>query len=529
MGDLAMTVRTGVSERSTGVEQDKSEGGYVLIMTALLLIPMLVFAAFAVDVGGWYAQAARTQRASDAAALAAVVWMPDEDRATEAALDVAARNGFVDGVNAEIIVERVGEQQVRVRIKSKGEVYFGAPVMESIDIERFAVAEYVLPVPLGNPTSELGTGDAAGGDGIFLSINGVCMGRTQGDPFSARRFQAEQAEGCNNGTGTYKLGENLNYDSDGYTYVIDVPEGAGVVNVEIKQPGLSCDNYEDDRSDQNGRTGARLNARLYANDATPLSDYDNLEQAPVADVTFSEFACTGGIAGDNEWYSIGQIPASASGRWFLQVRGVDDVITGDSRDRSNGLNDYSLRARKSGTYAKCSSLNDATCPQIYAKDWLSIYRPTFPLTTGAAEFYLAEIGSEHAGKKIEIQLFDAGEGMNNLQILGPNGVAQDFTWEIYTCGMLNTQCTDPQEGVVKNADNCGVPCLATQDSNNNDRFNDKAARILIELPGSYNCFGQSNCWWKIRYTPNSGNNARQPTDRTTWGVAVIGDPVRLIE
>ena len=43
----------------------------------LSLATMVVSAAFAVDVGGWYARAAEVQRAADAAALAGVVWMPD--------------------------------------------------------------------------------------------------------------------------------------------------------------------------------------------------------------------------------------------------------------------------------------------------------------------------------------------------------------------------------------------------------------------------------------------------------------------
>ncbi|MEZ5226562.1 MAG: pilus assembly protein TadG-related protein [Acidimicrobiales bacterium] len=50
---------------------DEAQAGYVLATTALLLIPLMIFAALAVDVGGWYAQATQAQRAADAAALAA--------------------------------------------------------------------------------------------------------------------------------------------------------------------------------------------------------------------------------------------------------------------------------------------------------------------------------------------------------------------------------------------------------------------------------------------------------------------------
>ena len=72
------------------------EAGYIMATTALMLIPMLIFAAFAVDVGSWYVEAQKIQRASDAAALAGVVWMPDENKAREAALEITAINGYED-------------------------------------------------------------------------------------------------------------------------------------------------------------------------------------------------------------------------------------------------------------------------------------------------------------------------------------------------------------------------------------------------------------------------------------------------
>lgn len=503
---------------STETSSDRDEGGYVMIMTALLLIPLLVFAAFAVDVGAWYAQAARTQRAADAAALAAVVWMPDEPRATEAALDVAARNGFVHGTNATITVERVGAQQVRVRIESEGEVYFGAPVMDSIQIERFSIAEYILPVPMGNPGSALGTGNLPGGDGVWLSVNGICQARAQGDPFSARYINTAANTTCN-ASGGYDGTENLNYNEDGYTFVVDVPEGAGEIRVQIYEPGLCPGTAADDY----GTAGPRMNFRLYANDDTPLSDQDNLERPPVSSINFDRTDCTGGISGDPHWYQAFTIPAGNPGRWFVRARGLSHEVTGDNSDRVAGLNTFAIRLARGVNTATCSSLSNPACPQIYAKDYLSVYRPGFGSSGTPAIFYLAEIAQNHAGKKVEIQLFDAGEGMDNIQILGPSGNALDFEWQFYTCGMLNTNC--PDTGLT-GADSCsGNPCLQTTDASGN-RFQDKSARIVIDLPANYDCEGQSICWWRLRYQPSSTTT---PTDRTTWSVRVIGDPVRLTE
>ena len=72
----------------------RGDDGYVLVLTTLMLVPMLILTAFAVDLGAWYAQASKMQRAVDNAALAAVVWMPDHTKATSAAAQVLTENGY---------------------------------------------------------------------------------------------------------------------------------------------------------------------------------------------------------------------------------------------------------------------------------------------------------------------------------------------------------------------------------------------------------------------------------------------------
>ena len=529
------------SNSSSETDERSSERGYIMAMTALLLIPLMIFAAFAVDVGAWYAQAARTQRAADAAALAAVVWMPNEATATTAALDVAAKNGYVHGVNATVTVERQGAQQVKVHIVSEGSVYFGAVVMDSIDIERFAVAEYILPVPMGNPTNVLGGGNIPGiGDGIWLSINGICWPREHGDLFSVR--SAENLSGVvptpkgrfNTCLGTgYSGPVSPTYDSEGYTYVIDVPEGSGDVNVQIFEPGNCPDTGAGDSHDlgwagtqdwarpPSDHPGPKLNARLYAADDTPLSDQDNLDAPPVANVTFGRNDCNAGIGGDPHWYNVATIPAGNPGRWFLRVRGVSHELSGDIDDRVAGLNNYALRLARGSDNSQCSRLSTPTCPQIFAKDWLSLHRPVFPGGELVANFYLAEISEVHAGKTVEIIMFDLGEGMHDVQIQSPGGISMPFEYQIYDCELFDT-CTTPALQTHDPA--CGgTPCLDVRA----DKFNDHAVRVLVDLPAGYDCDGESHCWWKVRYDANGGD--REPTDRTTWSVRVIGDPVRLTE
>ena len=64
-------------------------------MTGLLLVPLVVFTAFGVDLGAWYAQSAKQQRAVDAASLAGVVQLPTRRRPRTAARASLIANGFI--------------------------------------------------------------------------------------------------------------------------------------------------------------------------------------------------------------------------------------------------------------------------------------------------------------------------------------------------------------------------------------------------------------------------------------------------
>src|SRR3546814_3531637 len=144
-------------------ERGRGDHGFALIMTALVIVPLMLVAAFAVDMGGWYAKASRAQRAADAAALAGVVWMPTFSKAEAVARDTAEKNGFEhdpDGSGVIVNVWTSGEHQLSVSITADGEVYLGKIVRsDGVQITRDATAEYALPVPLGSPKNTFGTGN----------------------------------------------------------------------------------------------------------------------------------------------------------------------------------------------------------------------------------------------------------------------------------------------------------------------------------------------------------------------------------
>ena len=60
----------------------EGEKGIAVMVTALLLIPLMIFAAFGVDLASWYSRISYLQKSADAASLAGTVWMPDLTKAT---------------------------------------------------------------------------------------------------------------------------------------------------------------------------------------------------------------------------------------------------------------------------------------------------------------------------------------------------------------------------------------------------------------------------------------------------------------
>lgn len=568
-----------------------TEGGYVLATTALLLIPLMIFAALAVDVGGWYSRAAQIQRASDAAALAAVVWMPDTDRATAVALQTAKANGFDDDdpdVSVQLTI--LDSQSVRVDITADGESYFGGVVIDDdIAITRFSSAEYILPVPMGNPSSALGTGNLSllGGpnENMWLAVSGYCTGRQQGDAVSARyqltSYLCPRATpytitigGTNYSVTPPATANELNpqYDPEGYYLVIDMPAASTGTSydVQIFDPGY-CDpraegvyrvgstypSLADTQAAANELTPVLLETRMYAADTTQITDTDNI----VPSNLWGSPSVRVWPASTCGWQTAYTIPSNAQrGRWLMNFRS-QPVTT------QLGLNVFGVRVVTSATTLVCTNTGPASpCPKVYAKDRLSIYAPsvdkngTAMATPGSpASFFLAEISEVHAGKTLEVTLFDPGEGMNNLQVIAPDLSRHPFTFETIdsqlaqpTANVIDTM-VDSGGSVVAMSDiaetasstiaNCSISAtVAASDPTtpaagsydcldvSNWAFQNRTVRVSIEIPNSYTCApGVNGCWWRVRYEPEATVPPTPVTDRTVWSVRVVGDPIRLSE
>ena len=491
----------------------EDERGNILILSALLIVPLLIFVGLSVDVGSWHARASRLQRAADAAALAGVVWMPDFDKAEEVALATARRNGFVTGTDdITVTVSRDPSSNRRLRVNiedGRVETFFGRVVTDSIRIGRRAIAEYVLPVPLGSPTNYFGTGDLLGLMGqdseyFWAAVNGYCTDKVDGDRVLSRYFGNKSPYGCPGGT------DNTEYRADGYTYYVELPPNrTAPVTLAVYDAGYypGAPGGSPDLSLRNPSTIDTI-FELRAADGTPLDDSDNplytgcggsgesnprtFGTDPASTVFNYPFL---GPASRQRWTRYCTIPTTApAGRYLLEVR------TAAGQANSTGSNGYSLLARL-GTGTFCDSRTDASCPRIYGKDDISVFART---TASVGSFYLSEIDRIHAGKSMVIRLWDPGEGGDSIRIRNPDNELVEFTYSVDGAAFTTVPTTS-------------LDVTASQ-------FNGKSIELLVSLVG-YDPPANNN-WWKIEYRFRSGVDV---TDRTTWSVSLIGDPVHLVE
>lgn len=119
----------------------KDENGAVMVIAALGLVAFLSIASLVTDLGLKYYQKSRMQNAMDAAALAAVTYLPDKVKAREVALDYVAKNGFD---TAQVVIEFPEEGVIRVTDSYVQQTLFAGIMGETdMNVEAHAAAKYL--------------------------------------------------------------------------------------------------------------------------------------------------------------------------------------------------------------------------------------------------------------------------------------------------------------------------------------------------------------------------------------------------
>lgn len=218
------------SEGAVGtVERD---GGFVAIMTALMMVALLMCVAFAVDVARWYVAGERVQRTVDAAALAGVPYLPSyKAKADAAARENLKLNGLSDAQAAAAQVNPDTSKPSRLVVTASATVpNIFATVLgfNSQTVTRTATADYAADANMGSPCNLLGNEPPASTSPVTVAssvcpptpnfwnnVAGPASPKSNGDRYSTRS--------CSSGDSNCAASKNIDYYGGTTTAGAEVP------------------------------------------------------------------------------------------------------------------------------------------------------------------------------------------------------------------------------------------------------------------------------------------------------------------
>lgn len=486
------------------------ERGATLLLFTLLIAVLIGMAAFMVDFGWLYWQGIETQHGADAAALAGVIHEPDDQAAAYgAAFEVAAQNKYVHGSNANVtpvdwrddptltLVENTHQLYVSVQrdVPTFFMRFFG---IDTVDITRHAVAEYVLPLPLGSPDNNFGNDPETGHlPGFWGNIHGYYTGRSMGDRYSSQCLSGGSGAGCTPNPDARPTNYVVGLEEQatgGYLYGVDVTNANGLT-VEVFDGAFTRgggDHILMGDNPQGSSPGPTTVFMIFGPDPTPLDTSDGNEH--LCTLTFPPQDPWWAAYG-NTWAAIP--PAVIADQWDAfpctldRGPGIYPIRVLTLNDGERGLNRWSMRASSSGVQ-----------PRLYGLGDMAIYSN---VNAGLTNFYLAEVEEIHADKQLVVDLWDPGDasGNHSIYIVDPHGNNPPCTW---------TSTNPAYPGATETS--CRVLTSGS-------RFQDHGVQIRIDLTG-YTC--GADCWWRIRY-----DYPAQAQDTTTWEARIEGNPVKLVE
>jgi hypothetical protein len=586
---------------------DKSQGGYVAVFTAIIMVVLLMMVAFAIDIAFFLVKSNQIQRAVDAAALAGVTYAPDLDEEKTVARNTLAHNGFENGGNITVSIDNppLSPRQLEVKVRVDNiPTLFGRFARNSTSIEKKAIAEFVAEVPLGSAFNAIGTGSLAGhvpGDPLalqqsWLAVSGYCTAKEDGDQISSRfdgtrnapdGYTCDPSQTFDPGTTT----ANTDYSRDGYTYTVQIPCPGAVSDLSQPCPSsalttapITIEVYDplfDPVEENPVFVDDRIDDRTLKDSTHPLwnfvsvtTDFEVLNKSLTRIVPTQTFGTcyVHPCSESQKWIPLVTIPTgSPAGIYYVKVATrapldpsvpVDPMAPPVQVDPINpptsfGTNSFALRAKVGLTtdpFVACTSISgptppyDPLCPSVSGRESMGV----FVNSSGTiADLFLARLAParEFRGKRVQVLLWDPGEGGKTIELLAPGGTPHRFDWRTWFPGLAAPLDEDKASGWPTPNRNAlsldvsgdtpltdgtyprwiGVP----ESRYSTSKFNDRLVSMEIRIPTDYGLDASGNeipladdGWWKIRYTADPA--ASYVTDRTTWAVQLIGDPVRLV-
>jgi Putative Flp pilus-assembly TadE/G-like len=571
------------STPSNVIRIPRAEEGFVAVATALLSIVLITFCALAIDVAMFFVRGQQLQRTADAAALSAVVKMPRFPAAEALAKEVGAKNRIAPEM---ITVDQIPgkDRDLRVTVKDpKVSTFFGKLFRQDVSISRSARAQYVAQVELGSKLNALGTGNladlgptAGSTQKFWLAINGYCTAKEDGDRFASAFDGTKTAgsSGCSIApTGTTHPMTNLEYPGDyqvtkrpAYAYTVTVPcpvagqdpcttARAVDVKVAVYNPYYDPSNKSLDQNLVNPDTEPALFDTVAITTTFAIYNDEGIAVAGTSPTNFG--TCVDHFDGcaapaaytDNGWRTLFTIPASeGAGKFRIEV----STLAGEPT--SFGANVFSLIAYDANsTLGRCTTSN---CPTVSGTRSMSVYANA---GVGATDFSLAKLAPAEyfRGKRVQVLLWDPGEGAQSIQILNQESAHVQARYRTWNPGLGDTDpsktldynvisgdtSTDPDNkinvgGLVSDTGAVAPPWLTSPTPHSprsgGSLYNGRMLSMEIDVPTTYGCVPSvSPCqeapladdgWWKIRYTTAGA----AVTDRSTWSVQLLGDPVHLV-
>ncbi len=558
----------------------RDERGYAILLSAILLLPLLAFAGFAVDIGSWYVQANRMQRAADAAALAAVVWMPNDEKAEQIALETAKANGFDNAAaDVTVTVTPIGNRRIRVYIQDTDvDMYLSSIFLDSVDIERQSTAEYVQAIPMGSPDNILGNDPERIGTAgytlpyYWLNVAGPLAEKQQGDRYTAKNCNSTYS-GC---TASTSAGTNLDYSTTGYFYriTVDARPSSGDLRIQAFDPVYLSQ-------------GSTCTSNQLSSDTTTFNN-----QVAVLVAQGTADAATRYQRGNSSWCTADTNFGGSTIKTSFVVRAPDNtpfdnydnpIICGRTFDaydealypllnNTDGYQDGNIgtqNMRFSDVFRKWVDLCTVPWGSVQFGDYLLQVNTTADLsnpisslgshsstvsTGGHNKFSLRAGFGSPTSSTFATGLNVFADGRLPIYVNQAAGGTQFYLARIlpeYAGQILELELFDVADGanaaltIIPPTDRTGnaisgctfirdaaTPTVTTSASCSitgltNALYNGRLLTVQVPLPENYGCNAGSEfgCWFKILLDFGSGS----PTDQTTWSARVRGDPVRLVE
>jgi hypothetical protein len=518
----------------------REQRGQTLVIVALMLVPLLGFTGLVSDVAWYEVNLMRIQRAADAAALAGVVYLPNNvPGAQTAAQQEAAKNGYTSGAGGVTVTatpEALNNRILGVTVSAPIRSWFARLLgVTQFSARRNARAEFVLPVPMGSPEDYYGINVVCRNTDTSPNCPQVPSAAGAGNLAPLGFFGGVEARGTERQNGdaysTYYNGRptlNPGFDANGYQYIVEFGPGTVGGSVWLYDPmfcatgaGTSSGRRlgAGDNWFSNGGTGITAVYNLLDMNGTPYTLADDTLIATSGALFANSNAVDKGplYRGDQNYGGYngsGSADCQSSpyhNNWWRLATGLGEgqyrlqVTTNSGSLSEDAINAFGIQATAaSGPSAR-----------VYGQSRME----AFIVINNTSVFYLAQIEAAHAGKTLEIKLFDPGDISDTVfKIRLPT--ATGFVYPSFTFSATGSSCGAATSGGPTTS-------LRTSDAAGCRYYNNQWVTISVPIPATYTAPtppGEPGPgWWKIEY-----NTLGTGQDITTWEVNIRGNPVHLI-